>query len=785
MVSKTLKHLSARMWRMDRDEFFERCRQGIAKRSDALLGLLGYDFSKNSTPSDSVESGHFFFTSQSVESNLFLLKQRLPGRADQIVEEADRICHHRFDLLGYQSLNYNQAKDWDIDWHWEPVHQKRSPKTAAHRIRYLSFKQCGDSKVIWELNRHQHLVTLAKAYRLTHKARYADEILRQWRHWQAENPYLIGINWTSSLEVAMRSLSWLWTLHLLHGVPGVYDFRTEWLGSLALHGRYIERYLSTYFSPNTHLLGEGVGLFFLGILCPELDAAERWKSLGWRIVLRESERQIREDGFHFEQSTYYHTYALDFFLHAAVLASLNNVQVPKPLEDRIEKMLSVLYLLGRSGPPPQSGDDDGGRLFDPRRNRAEHLMDPLATGAILFHRGDFKAAARNLREETLWLLGEEGVRQWDLLQEAPVTPESAELTESGCYLLTSEDSQLIVDAGPFGVHGAGHGHADALSVTLQSRGHSLLIDCGTCEYVGPGKDRDRFRGTQAHNTLTVDGLGQMESATIFSWHRPAQAKIERWIKGQHFDLLIASHDGYQRLQPPVTHRRWVISLKSGAYLVRDVVGGSGTHHLNIAWHLAPDLQAERGYVFRAKDEMRGVAFCPVQDADWGGELRTEMCSPAYGQKTPIAVLNFARTTTFPAEFAVVVRAWHDLPCGLDSLKWIRRRSIAGVSQYEYEWDGGKCSFVFNDCREPWCSGRLSSDAEYLCHMTPHRSGEQLIFAGGTYASIDGGTQLRAGRPVDWAEAIMKCGVRKVFSSDSAAMLQPATSEPILVSSGNS
>ena len=782
MAIEKWRHVGARLWRMDRDEFFDRCRQGIAKRSDAMLGWLSYDFS-NLRRSDTTESDNFFFTSQSVDSILFLLKQRLPGRAKEIVEEADRICRHRFDLLGYQDLDYNQANDWSIDWHWDAVHQRRSPKKAFHRVRYLSYPQCGDSKVIWELNRHQHLVTLAKAYCLTHDARYADETLRQWRHWQAENSYPRGINWSSSLEVAMRSLSWLWTLHLLHGAPGIYDFRSEWLRSLSLHGRHIERYLSTYFSPNTHLLGEGVGLFFLGISCPELDAAKRWKSLGWRIILKESQRQIREDGFHFEQSTYYHVYALDLFLHAALFASLNNVQVPKPLEDRIEKMLSVLCLLGRSGPPPQFGDDDGGRLFDSRRNRAEHLMDPLATGAILFQRGDFKAAAGNLREETLWLLGEEGVRQWDLLQAAPVTRESAALTESGCYLLTSDDSQLIVDAGPLGVHGGGHGHADALSVAFQSRGHSLLIDCGTCEYVGPGKDRARFRGTEAHNTLTVDGLNQTESAATFSWHKPAHSKVEQWIQGQSFDLLIASHDGYQRLRPPVTHRRWVISLKNGAYLIRDVVEGSGKHHLHIAWHLAQNLQADRDYIFRVKDEICGLVFCPVQDADWRGELRTDSYSPAYGQKAPITALNFARATTCPVEFAVVVRAWREAPCRVDSLKCIGRRSIAGVSHYEYEWDGGKCSFVFNDCREPWRSGRLSSDAEYLCHMTPHRSGEQLVFAHGTYASIDGGTELCASRPVDWAELIMKGGERRVFCSDSAAMLQPPTSEPILVSSG--
>ena len=100
---------------------------------------------------------------------------------------------------------------------------------------------------------------------------------------------------------------------------------------LALNGRYIERYLSTYFSPNTHLIGEAVGLFFIGTLCPEIPAAARWQRKGLDIVLAEAERQVRPDGVYFEQSLYYHVYALDFFLHTRALAACNGIAVPAEL----------------------------------------------------------------------------------------------------------------------------------------------------------------------------------------------------------------------------------------------------------------------------------------------------------------------------------------------------------------------------------------------------------------------------------------------------------------------
>ena len=200
-------------------------------------------------------------------------------------------------------------------------------------------------------------------------------------------------------------MSWFWAYYLIgdsKSKPA--GFENDYLRAQALHGRHLERYLSTYFSANTHLMGEAVALFFLGTLL-QFKSAERWRKQGWQIVLEEAKNQVRPDGMHFEQSSYYHVYAIDFFLHAAVLAMNNGVALPAEFENTVQKMLNALFLLGRTGSVPRLGDDDGGRLFDGRRNRSEHLLDPLATGAILFGRGDFKAAAGEIREETVWLLG--------------------------------------------------------------------------------------------------------------------------------------------------------------------------------------------------------------------------------------------------------------------------------------------------------------------------------------------------------------------------------------------
>jgi|SRR5580704_3290447 hypothetical protein len=738
MPGKGWRNTASRLVQMGGREFLDRSRQAMSKRADAVFGLLGFDFSRGLVDSAKVKPGCFFFAPESVRSLLDLIHQRLPQPADHIIRQADAVCRHRFDLLGYENLDYGHP----INWHLDAVHGKQAPKQAFYKIRYLEFDEVGDCKVTWELNRHQHFVTLAKAYLLTDDRRYADQIFQQWQAWHGENPYARGINWASSLEVAFRTLSWIWMYHLLEGTPVLPPkFREQYLRAQALNGRHIERYLSTYFSPNTHLLGEAVALFFLGALCPELTPAARWKQRGWELVLQEARRQVQADGFHFEQSTYYHVYALDFFLHAALLAQLNGMAIPHEFEQTLGRMCDALWLLGRCGTPPRLGDDDGGRLFDPARNRDEHLLDPLSTGAAIFHRGDYKDAARSLSEETIWLLGEQGVAEWDRVQGRPPVLASASLSSAGLYLIATPNppSQFVVRAGPQGAQSAGHGHADALSICLHSQGRALLIDPGTLEYVGRGPERDRFRCTGMHNSVTVDGKSQSEPAGPFAWKRLTHSKAEHWISGETFDFFLGTHDGYSRLATPVTHHRWIVSLKSGLTLVRDVAHGMGQHRLDIAWHLGPDMHARGEHLFGVKDSAVGVVILGAGKQEWTEEVRGDEWSPAYGRKEPATVLNFGTTAPLPTEFGTLLIPFEKIVEAPGELKWMPEPgSTTSVTAYVYSAPSEEYLFLFGETGRPWNYGQLSSDAAFLCWKRQrHGEGQLLFFCNGSYVEIDG------------------------------------------------
>ncbi len=754
-----------RLTSMDRRELFDRSRQYLTARTDLLWFRNSADSESDAAIAIPETLGRFFFAPADVPLLCAELKQGLPSQANNIILQAEKICAHRFDLLGYKDLDYGA----EIDWHFDVVHGKQAPRKPWFKVKYLDFEEVGDSKIIWELNRHQHFVTLAKAYWLTGNEKFAREIFAQWTHWHRENPYPIGINWASSLEVSYRSLSWIWTFFLLQDSPVfTTDLRRQWAHALSLNGRHIETYLSTYFSPNTHLLGEALALFFMGTLFPGMRNAARWQRRGWEILQGEAAKQVRNDGFYFEQSTYYHVYALDIFLHARILAGLNGVEISPAFDATLERMLNALLLLGRAGSVPSIGDDDGGRIFDPLRNRAEHMLDPLATGAVLFHRGDFKFAAGNVREETLWLLGVKGLAAFDLLPTSEPSVSSTALADSGFYLMADEKSgqQLLIDAGPLGAGSGGHGHADALRVCLVRDGRNLLIDPGTFEYVGQSDERARWRGTAAHNTMQVDGLDQAEGTGPFSWKNPPHVKVEQWINGQQFDLFQGSHDGYSRLPSPVIHRRWVFHRKGKFWLVRDVAEGSGTHQLEIAWHLGPTLSpvASKDCVFA--DDRDSVALLTADGHGWSQSVHRDYWSPAYGHKERASVVNFGTKVELPADFASILITNRNSPAPPPQLVRINHFNGEAVCGYRYSDAREEHDFLFSTRPGPWALGAWASDASFLYWwFDREREESALILCGGSFADAGGQRVLTCGKQVSYAEVLSFAAKAEIFSSD--------------------
>jgi hypothetical protein len=776
---------------MSWDEVRTRLGQEVGKRADYALYRAGVSRAHDGIGTRVGKGARFFFSPEQVQERVALLKKHLPEEVERTLQEADEILQHLFRLLGYRDLDYGG----EIDWHLDPVHGKRAPIKPWYKIPFLDFEQVGDHKIIWELNRHQHLVTLTKAWAFTGADKYARELANQFYSWRTANPYPMGINWGSSLEVAFRSLSWIWVRNLLgrgrslpDALPGDSDrdLDRDLLRGLALNGRYIERYLSTYFSPNTHLIGEAVALFFIGTLCPEIPAAAGWQRKGLHIVLAEAERQVRPDGVYFEQSLYYHVYALDFFLHTRALAACNGIAMSESFDAILSRMLEVVRVLTCNGPPEGFGDDDGGRVFNPRRNRAEHISDPLAVGGALLRRDPIKQAA-TLTEEAIWLFGENaaGLQHAGSLQTnaSPSSLSSLAFAQGGLYVMASDEAsaQMLIDAGPQGNGTSGHGHADALSVSLWTKQRRWLVDPGSYVYVSAGDERSQFRGTGAHNTLRVDGLDQAVPVNPFSWTSLPDVSGERWLAGSIFTFFSGSHTGYRRLPDPVLHRRMIFYLRGhlhGEYwLVRDIAEGVGVHDLEIFWHFGPNVNVGVAQsavtVHSASGDSEKLVLLGANPRKWELAVAEGFVSPVYGEKESSLVASFGARIQLPAEHATLV-----LPLGVADMPGRFRLVDEAREAIGYVYQQGEVMdyIIFasggGTGGKPWSVGPFYSDAAVLFCRMENREITALAVCSATKVQLDGREVFLSSQQVERLEWTRAAGASasdpqslKFFSSE--------------------
>jgi Heparinase II/III-like protein/Heparinase II/III N-terminus len=585
-----------------------------------------------------------FFAFAERDKTVELLRQRFGGRdAQALIERARRISGGRFDLLGHTDLLFGSPPDF----HLEPLTGKRAPLVHWSSIGELDAEPAGDKKIIWELNRQQYFQTLGRAYRQTGDESFARVFAEHLEAWMDQNPPKVGINWASSLEVAFRAVSWLWALHFFRDSTALSPpLFLRALKYLYVHARHLETYLSTYSSPNTHLTGEALGLFYLGTLLPEFRRAARWRKTGERILMSELERHVRPDGVYFEQSSYYQRYTADFYTHFYILSRANDTA--PIVEVKLKALLDhLMYITRPDGTTPFFGDDDGGRLSALDERAANDFRATLSTGAALFGRADYKYVAESAAEETLWLLGPKGLEAFDAIRARPPAQGSRAFKDGGYYLMrdgwTKHSNYMLIDCGPHGTLNCGHAHADALSFEMAARGRTLLVDPGTYTYTGSAELRDYFRSTAAHNTLTIDGQSSSVPGGPFSWKHVAQASAREWLSSTRFDYFEGAHDGFMRLAQPAGHTRAVLFLKGDYWIVRDRVETAGAHLYELRFHFAADTEPELadGRVREAKARAQGVELFAFADGDGGSWHMEEGCvSRRYGERVSAPVCRF-------------------------------------------------------------------------------------------------------------------------------------------------
>ncbi len=408
------------------------------------------------------------------------------------------------------------------------------------------------------------------------------------QRWTDENPPFRGTGW-EPYPCSLRIVNWIkWAL-------AGNKLENHWQDSLALQAAWLSKNIEWHLLGN-HLFANAKALVFAGLFFEGRDA-EHWLDKGLHILKREIPEQVLAGGAHFELSPMYHAIAT-------------------------EDMLDLINA-GQDWPERISAD-----VIDSWRAVARRMLG----WAALMRHPDGKIALFN--DSAFGIAPDPGelfeyANRLSIDFSSPSGP-IQHFDTSGFARSDRGDAVLFADVGKIGPdYLPGHAHADTLSFELSLFGERWFVDTG-CSTYEVCDERLRQRGTEAHNTVTVDNEDSSEVWSSFRVARRAKTSKVRWQVNKESTVISAEHDGYKRLKGTVIHHR-SFELSESKLEIQDRLDGRyATADANFLLH--PDIevmQTPDAIVMRRGE--RVARFC----VDGGQpEILDSTCHPEFGLSIP-------------------------------------------------------------------------------------------------------------------------------------------------------
>jgi uncharacterized heparinase superfamily protein len=550
-------------------------------------------------------------------------------------------------LLGPETVNLGPRIDWLRDYKsgvsW--------PRGYMRDIVYVNPCDSSDVKVPWELSRLQWLMPAGQAYLVTGDERYAQAVRDLLDDWIEANPYAQTVNWSSTMEAALRILSWTWFFRVFHGSRAWADaaFRERFLCALYLHGDFTDRHFEISDVNGNHCTADGAGLVFAGLFFGQGRGPRRWQARAWSILCDEVPRQVYPDGVDFEASIPYHRLVAELFLLSALYREALGLDVPELYRERVKAMALFAAAYSRpDGSVPLWGDADDARALPlGGQDRNDHRYLTGLVGAS-WNVGALKEAFAGDPSEVFWTLGPTAVLSLVHDGGPAKSPPSQCFPYGGFFVMRNAVDHVFVDCGRIGLADrGGHGHNDCLSFEAALDGAHLVSDCGAFLYTRSFEERNRFRSTAYHNTPQVDGeeINRFKPGLLWDLEYDARPEVRRFETGPEEDRFCGAHAGYRRLTAPVTPvRTIVLDHRTHALTISDTFEGAGRHRIEIPLHLAPGVTvSETGasrLVLRAGSRAFWLEWEPA--GSWSLTVGEGRVSPSYGVAVATVRLAFAR-----------------------------------------------------------------------------------------------------------------------------------------------
>lgn len=508
---------------------------------------------------------------------------------------------------------------WDGGWNRDPTTGRSFTLVRADRVRYRG-QGVGDVRALWEVQRHHHLVWLAQGWALTGQARFREALADELDAFLEDCPFPRGPAWTSALEVAVRLANWAVAWQLAgDGLPE--ELGRHWAGTARAALGLVRANLSTGSSANNHLVGELGGLVVGGSIWDPARVDRDIDALGDELL-----RQIAPEGSSREGSPGYLAFVLSWGLLAGAAATSRRSAFLPAAWERLAAGVGYLRGMTVGGAVPRLGDWDDGCVV-PLGSARPTPAEVGRLGAALLGEGTHPAVG--------WCDA--------AVPEVAVPPAADIYEEAGHVWLGDPDGlRVFVQAASIGegVFG-GHAHADVASVLVWWRGEPLLVDRGTGSYLAEPRWRAWFRGTAAHNTVTVDERSSARSEGAFLWHRGPSVEWEVVRDGGEVTAVVVRHDGFARKGTPVMHERRVV-VEGDRLLVEDTIHCEAAHDVALHWHLPPGRHVAIGGTLATVQTARGAARFEAEGdlevVEGGEHLGLGWHSPVFGRWEPAPTL---------------------------------------------------------------------------------------------------------------------------------------------------
>ena len=521
-----------------------------------------------------IRLNQFFFDGISAHIQRFL--SNLPADSkNKIIQIADKSLQG--DIYCFSS--WYGKYGYPIDWNLNPRTNIKWP-ISVHWRNALNFSDGGDIKLVWEVNRFPHFYYLVRAYYLTGDKKYIFGYIEQIKEWSEKNPFLIGPNWASGQELAIRLFAWIF---------GLYAFKNEnvideeeykiLLRQCYLHAWYINKHInfSKYAVRNNHLIGEAAALYVIGTLFPFLKDAKNWRKRGKRILEKITPSQFYPDGGYCQLSHNYHRLAVHYYLWAIRIAELNNDPVAEAYKNVIKKSANFFYqnMNLADGSLPNWGNNDGA-LLNPWSCCDYADFRPIVQTIAVLTGSSSPFQAGPWDEEIMWLTSDANINRKTAEQY------SRSYSVCGIHILRHANNRFCVLRA--GTSPDRYGQADQLHLDIFIDGYNLAVDGGSYLYNDEISFHRFFMGTGSHNTLTINNMDQMLLWRRFKWLFNTPANL--LIFNAKDMVVSAEHEGYKSTQRNIVHRR-KLRWEDNRIVVHDILLGDKKQEqkFTIHWQL--------------------------------------------------------------------------------------------------------------------------------------------------------------------------------------------------------